>query len=149
MAVENTNPKEAASRSRRTDMLNKSRANTVAAGSTATTIVSKSRARTDVQWILSSLSVAITVGLWGLFASDAKKVAGVAGQVTIAPPPDQVVVIQPQPQTLLPGQVLLLGGTVPQPQAQLGQPQIVVTTKPRHKGGSSGSPAASTGSSHP
>ncbi len=149
MEVENTNPKEAANRSRRTDMLNKSRANAVASGSAATTMVSKSRARTDVQWILSSLSIAVTVGLWGLFASDAKKVAGVAGQVTIGPPPDPVVVTQPQAQTLLPGQVLLFGGTGPQPQAQLAQPQTVVTTtKPRHKGGG-GSPAASTGSSHP
>ena len=148
MAAENTNPKEAASRSRRTDMLNKPRSNTLAPGSTATTIVSKSRARTDVQWILSSLSVAITLGLWGLFASDAKRVAGVAGQVTIVPPPDPIVVTQPQAQTLLPGQVLLFGGTAPQPQAQVAQPQTVVTTKPRHKGGGGG-PAASTGSSHP
>ena len=148
--TENTNRKEAASSSRRCSMLNKSHAPAGAPGSTATTIVSKSRVRTDVQWILSSLSVAITLGLWGLFASDAKKVAGVASQVTIVPPPDPIVVTQPQPQaqTLLPGQVLLFGGTSPQPQAQVAQPQTVVTSRPRHKSGGGG-PAASTGSSHP
>ncbi|HEX8992531.1 MAG TPA: hypothetical protein VF784_12705 [Anaerolineales bacterium] len=131
-------------------MLNKSHTNTVATGPTARTLVSKSRARTDVQWIISSVSIAITLGLWGLFASDAKKVAGVAAQVTIAPPPDQVVATQPRVQTLLPGQVLLFEGTAPKPQVQPVQPQTIVTAKPRHKsGGGSSGPAASTGSSHP
>lgn len=130
-------------------MLNKSSVSTVVTGPTARTLVSKSRARTDVQWIISSVSIAITLGLWGLFASDAKKVAGVAAQVTIAPP-DQAVATQPQVQTLLPGQVLLFEGTAPQPQVQPAQPQTIAPAKPRHKsGGGSSGPAASTGSSHP
>ncbi len=107
----------------------------------------KARARSDVQWIISSLSLAITVGLWGVLASGAKRVAAVIGQANLPPaaPTDQVVLNQSQ--MLLPGQKLLFGGTAPQPS------QPVITTRPRHQGGGGGggggSPAASTGSSHP
>ncbi len=110
----------------------------------------KSRARTDVQWILSSLSLAVTLGLWGMFASGAKKGAAVSAQVTLVSPPNQVILTQPQAQTLLPGQVLLLGGTAPQ--SPTTTTQTVVTSQPRHHGGGGGgggAPAASTGSSHP
>jgi hypothetical protein len=106
----------------------------------------KSRTRTDVQWIVSSVSLAVTLGLWGLFAGHEKKGVGVTGQVAITPPTEQVVVSQPQQPGLVPGQVLLFGGTAPQPQ------QTVVITRTRSKGGGGGGgggPAASTHSSHP
>lgn len=110
----------------------------------------KSRTRTDVQWIISSVSLAVTLGLWGLLSSGQKKVAGVAGEVQVAPPPDQVVVTATQTQTLLPGQVLLFGGTSPQPAQTIVK---TVTTNSggstkRHGGGGGGG-AASTGSSRP
>ena len=113
----------------------------------------KPKSRTDVQWVISSLSLAVTVGLWGLFASSEKRGAGVAGQVVVPPQPqqtDQVVVSQPA--GLLPGQKLLFGGTAPQPS------QVIVTTR-SHGGGGGGAGGggggggggghASSGGSHP
>ncbi len=102
----------------------------------------KPRKGSDAPWIISSLSLAITLGLWGVFSSDSKKVAGVSADVTIQPPPDQVVVTQSQ-SVLLPGQTLLFGGTAPQP----AQTIVTTTTRTRSKG--SGGAAASTGSSKP
>ncbi len=123
----------------------------------------KSKSRTDVQWIISSISLAATLGLWGFFASADKKGASVSGQVTLVQPPtdqQQVIVAQPaQAPMLLPGQVLLFQGTAPQAQ----QLQSVVTTANgsttvtrRSGGGGGGStggtttkPPAHTGSSKP
>ena len=47
----------------------------------------KSKSRSDVQWVISSISLAATLGLWGLFASADKKGAGVSGQATLVQPP--------------------------------------------------------------
>lgn len=115
----------------------------------------KSRSRTDIQWVIASVSMAVTLGLWGLIASAQKKVEGVTGEVQIVPPPDQVVTTTTnQPQTLLPGQVLLLGGTLPQPAQPTQTSQTAVTTTSTRVrrgggGGGGGGPAASTHSSHP
>jgi hypothetical protein len=107
----------------------------------------KVHTRADVQWVISSVSLAVTLGLWGLFTSHEKSTAGVAGQVEMPAPQEQVIV--PQPQALAPGQVLLFGGTAPQPQ----QPQQIVVSQPRHKGGGGGGggggAVTSTGSSKP
>jgi len=108
---------------------------------TATTQI-KTKSRTDVQWVISSLSLAVTLGLWGVFASQAKRVAGVQGQVIVPQQPEQQVVISQSP-SLLPGQKLLVGGTAPQPQ------QTIVSTKHGGGGGGGGGGSASTGSSHP
>ena len=113
-----------------------------------TLIQRKSRTRTDIQWIISSVSLAVTLGLWGLLASGQKKGAGVAGEVQVVAPPDQVVVTQSQAQTLLPGQVLLFSGTAPQTSQTSQTTQTVVTSKRRNKGGGGGG-ATSTHSSHP
>src|SRR5512146_2431453 len=95
----------------------------------------KVRSRTDVQWVVSSVSLAVTMGLWGLFASQEKKGAGVAAEAVIAPPPQEQVLV-PQPQMLAPGQVLLFGGTAPQPQVQ--QQVIVTQSQGRTKRGGGG-----------
>jgi hypothetical protein len=105
----------------------------------------KPRSRTDVQWVISSVSLAVTLGLWGLFVGHEKRGAAVAGQVAFTPPQtDQVVVTQPQ--LLAPGQVLLFGGTAPQTQ------QTVVTQtsgQNRSRRGGGGGPVTSTHSSRP
>ncbi len=106
----------------------------------------KPRSRTDVQWVISSVSLAVTLGLWGLFVGHEKRGAGVAAQVAFAPQTDQVIVTQTQPQLLAPGQVLLFGGTAPQTQ-QTVITQTVTQGRSRHGGGGGGS--VSTGSSHP
>ena len=100
----------------------------------------KPKSRTDVQWVISSLSLAVTVGLWGLFASQAKRVAGVTAQVAVPQQPDQIVVSQPP--SLLPGQKLLFGGTAP-------QPQVTIVRAKRGGGDGGGGGSASTGSSKP
>src|SRR5512138_4025267 len=102
----------------------------------------KPRSRTDVQWVISSVSLAVTLGLWGLFAGHEKKGAGVVGQVATDPQTDQQVIVT-QPQMLVPGQVLLFGGTAPQPAQQ--QQTVVTRTRTKHGSGAT----ASTGSSKP
>ncbi len=108
----------------------------------------KPRSRTDVQWVISSVSLAVTLGLWGLFVGHEKRGAGVAGQVAFASQPEQVVVTQTQPQLLVPGQVLLFGGTAPQTQ-QTVTTQTITQTRTRHGGGGGGGAVTSTGSSKP
>jgi hypothetical protein len=104
----------------------------------------KSRSRTDVQWVISSVSLAVTLGLWGLFAGHEKRGAGVVADAALTLPTDQPVVVT-QPQMLAPGQVLLFGGTAPQPQVQQ---QVTVTQgRSKHRGG--GGATTSTGSSKP
>ena len=104
----------------------------------------KPKSRTDVQWVISSLSLAVTLGLWGLFASHEKKVAGVDAQVAVPPQPTEQTVIVSQPPQLLPGQKLLFGGTAPQPST------VIVRTRSRGGGGGGGGGgSAHTGSSHP
>jgi len=115
----------------------------------------KSKNWTDVRLIISSISVALTIGFWGLFASREKSGAGVTGEVTVPTQPDTLV--SSASPGLLPGQKLLFGGINPQSLSQLQTPmpakpqQIVVTVK-KHGGGGGGGGGgnhASTGSSHP
>ena len=68
---------------------------------------------TDIQMIISSIAIAITLGLWSLFSGPQKKNASVTGEMIVPPQTSTVnttVVTQPQ---LVPGQKLLLGGTAP------------------------------------
>jgi hypothetical protein len=112
----------------------------------------KSKGWTDVQLIISSFSVALTLGFWGLFASHEKSGAGVSGEVSFQPQsqPDQVV---SSPPFLLPGQKLYLNGLTPSTPQVSGtipqQPPVVAVPKKRHGGGGGGGPATSTRSSHP
>lgn len=94
----------------------------------------RSRNWTDIQWILSSLAVALVLGLWGLFASREEAKADVT-EMALAPDPPPAA--SPQPM-LLPGQKLLLGGSAP-------RPQIVIRNT--HRGG--GGVVTTTRSSRP
>lgn len=110
----------------------------------------KYRNWTDAELIISSISIALTLGFWGLFASRQKVGADVLGQVSLVsssggPPP---VAATSLPATLVPGQAVFFGATTPQPLSPVAsQPQ------PRHRGGGggrgggSGGAVAKTGSS--
>ena len=97
-------------------------------------MTNKTRNWTDVELIISSISIALTVGFWGLFASRQKVGADVLGQVSFAsgsgvPTPLSTTSVPP---TLVPGQTVFFGTglATPQPLAQTAsQP------KPRRKGG--------------
>jgi hypothetical protein len=115
----------------------------------------KTKSWTDVQLIISSFSIALTLGFWGLFASQDKSGSGVTGEIAVPTQPDPV--ISTAPPVLLPGQKLLFGGTSPQSLSQLQTkptPQQVIITVKKHGGGGSGGGGgagahAGTGSSHP
>ena len=120
----------------------------------------KSRNWTDVKLIISSFSIAITLGIWGIFASHEKTGAGVTGEVALPSQPDPLVSDPPSPG-LLHGQVLLFGGAnlqqPAQPQAQVqAQPTQIIIVRKKHGGngnggggGGGGGGATSSGSSHP
>jgi hypothetical protein len=105
----------------------------------------RSRNWTDVQLIISSISIAFTLGFWGLLAGGEKRVAGVQALADLPAQPDGLAAAP----MLLPGQVLYLGAVAPQTAAP-----VASTTQPRRRrgggGGRSGGggPAGGTGSSH-
>jgi hypothetical protein len=112
-------------------------------------MANKTRNWTDVELIISSISIALTVGFWGLFASRQKVGADVLGQVSFAsasggPTPVSSTAV---PSTLVPGQTVFFGtgAATQQPVSQTAsQP------KPRRKGDGGrggGGAVAKTGSS--
>ncbi len=111
----------------------------------------KTRNWTDVELIMSSVSIALTLGFWGLFASKQKVGANVLGEVSLVSAPGTTTASAPIPTTLVPGQVVYFGAGAATPQA----PGSVATqTQVRHRGGGGGSSGggsggAKTGSSHP
>ncbi len=117
----------------------------------------KSKGWTDVQLIISSFSVALTLGFWGLFASHEKTGAGVPGEVSFQPQsqaqPEQMV---SSPPVLLPGQKIYFNGLTPASPQVAGapsQPPPVVAVPKKHRnnggGGGGGGTVTSTKSSHP
>ena len=113
----------------------------------------KSKNFTDVQLIVSSISIAVTLGLWSLFASHEKTGAGVSGDVLMPSQPDALAsnTTTIYPTTLLPGQKLILGSTLPaSQQAQQSQQPASTSSGRRGRGGGGGGGGggASTGSSH-
>ena len=94
----------------------------------------KSRNWTDVELIISSVSVALTLGFWGVFASRQKIGADVVGQVSLVPGAGNSLTTASAPPTVLaPGQTIFFGVSTPQPPAPLAsQPQ------PRRRGGGGG-----------
>ncbi len=103
----------------------------------------KARNWTDVQLIISSISIALTLGFWSVLASRDKVIAGAAGDANLPDTANTPAVSQP---ALVPGQKIILGlaGSTPAPGA-LTQPQ------PRRSkdraGGSGGGSVATTKSS--
>jgi hypothetical protein len=71
----------------------------------------KKRSWTDVQLIISSISVALTLGFWSLMASREKGVASVIGEASL--PETTIDLLEEQQQILLPGQVLYLNSVAP------------------------------------
>jgi hypothetical protein len=110
----------------------------------------KGRKWKDVQLILSSISVALTLGLWGLWASRAR--AGEIKASATEAPTDSSPAAAAEAPPMLPGQVIYLAGATLQP-----TPEPVVVSQPdnsKHRrgdkgggGGGGGGGQASTGSS--
>jgi hypothetical protein len=109
----------------------------------------------EIEMLISAIAIALTLGLWNLFASAKKpSVASADVNANLPSQPDTstVVSITPTPSfMLLPGQVLLLGGVLPTPTA--GQPTTLTTTSNNARGskknGGGGGVPPSTHSSHP
>lgn len=109
-------------------------------------MANKTRSWTDVELIISSISIALTLGFWGLFASRQKVGANVVGQVALISPSGEPPAASTTavPPTLVPGQTFFFGAaTQPPPLTLASQPQ------PRRRGGGGGGGGGgpSTGSS--
>jgi hypothetical protein len=104
-------------------------------------MASKTRSWTDVQLIISSVSIALTLGFWGLMASGETRAASVSGKAMLPADPEAPSLDGPM---LLPGQTLFLGASPPAAPAP-----VTNQTKPKHRkgGDGGGDAAASTGSS--
>jgi hypothetical protein len=107
----------------------------------------------DVQLIVSSISVAVTLGLWSLWASREKPAPPVVVD-TLEPSEPTVTATATEP-LMLPGQVIYLGAATPQAAAPVANQTNL--DQPRHPkgrgggrgggGGGGGGANASTGSS--
>ncbi len=106
----------------------------------------KTRNWTDVELIISSVSIALTLGFWGLFASKQNAQAGIQSQASLVPDPSAQSA-QPTagiPSALAPGQVVFFGASTP-----MAPTPLAVQPQPRHRGGGGGGgTVASSGSSH-
>ena len=102
----------------------------------------KSRNWKDAQLIISSISLALTLGLWGLWSSREKHISGVHDEAVIPFRPQTAV---PEP-TLLPGQTLYLMAPAPQSTSTVADQQPKRRNRDKDKGGGGGG-NASTGSS--
>jgi hypothetical protein len=102
----------------------------------------KARNWKDAQLIISSMSLALTLGLWGLWSSREQHVSGVQDEAVLPSRPEAAA---PEPM-LLPGQTLYLMTPAPQTTATVSnQEQPRRRNKDRDKGG--GNADAGTGSS--
>ena len=110
----------------------------------------KARNWKDVQLIVSSIAMALTLGLWGVWASREKGMASIQGESKSLPAPEpKVVEVGPM---LMPGQTLYLMTPAPQSSSQVSTQQ---NRRRRDKGdgrgdgggGGGGGGNASTGSS--
>ena len=112
-------------------------------------MANKTRNWTDVELIISSVSMALTLGFWGLFATKEPVGASVVGQVdlTSAGGPVPVSATTGAVPTLLPGQTLFFGSATAQPLA--APTPLAAQPSPHHKGGGGGGggSVAKTGSS--
>lgn len=104
----------------------------------------KARNWKDAQLIISSISLALTLGLWGLWSSREKHVSGVQDDAVV---PYQPETAAPEPM-LLPGQTLYLMAPAPQSTSTVSnQEQPKRRNRDKGGGGGGGGANASTGSS--
>lgn len=99
----------------------------------------KSRNWTDVRLIISSISIAVSLGFWGAMASKEKVVASVEGEALL---PNGSAGPAPMTEVLVPGQVILLGAPAPAPASTQQK-----SKRNRRGDGGGGAAVASTGSS--
>jgi hypothetical protein len=98
----------------------------------------------DVQLIISSISLALTLGLWGMWSSREKHVAGVQDEGFIPSRPQAAV--PPEPM-LLPGQTLFLMTPAPETTATVSNQEQPRRRNKDKGGGGGGNADAGTGSS--
>lgn len=100
----------------------------------------------DVQLIVSSIAMALTLGLWGFWASGEKRMATIQGESKPLPAPEpKVAEVGPM---LMPGQTLYLMTPAPENTATVSnQEQPKRRNRDRDKGGGGGNADAGTGSS--
>ncbi len=111
----------------------------------------KSKSWSDIQLIISSISVALTLGFWGLFSSNQKNIAGVTDETNFPNQPAPTASVTTNNDILLPGQVLLLNGGSLAQQSATSTPQTTQapTVQRKQGGGKSGGSVTTTSSSHP
>lgn len=105
----------------------------------------KSRNWTDVQMLISSISIAITLGVWGLFATQEKAGASVSGNASLSTQPDPVT---SNTSFLLPGQTLYFGGATSSLQQPTVQPTAQAPVTNSTRGGRNGGSSGRSGGSH-
>ncbi len=86
---------------------------------------------TDIQMIISSISMAVTLGLWSLFAAPGKTGTGVPGQADVSSAIPTSTPTSSVPSQLLPGQKYIFAGAT--------KTQSTYSAPRRHKGGGGGS----------
>jgi hypothetical protein len=134
----------------------------------------KKKSWLDIQIILASLAVTVTVGLWNVFSMGNRQVANAAGNPPLAPPPanpTNTTVYNPSPTAALTATIdangaitlpvvhILMGGSLPVIRVAQTAPTAGNSeggTVSRSSGGSTGGgttnpppPPTSTGSSKP
>lgn len=108
----------------------------------------KARSWKDAQLIISSISLGLTLGLWGLWSAREKHVSGVQDEAVL---PERPVTAAPEPEPMLvPGQTLYLMAPAPQSTSTVSnqeQPKRRNRDKGGGGGGGGGGANAGTGSS--
>jgi hypothetical protein len=101
-----------------------------------------SRNWNDFQMALATMAMALTLGLWNVFAEPDRTLAKESAAQSITPPPEVAPAVNPAPTQLGPIKIML-GGTAP-------QTTVVVQQSGRGRnngGGGGGGPTTNTHSS--
>ncbi len=109
----------------------------------------KSKSWADIQMIISSIAVAVTMGFWSLFSSNQKLTAGATGTANLPGQPDPNAATANN-DVLLPGQVMLLNGSSApsgSTQASASAPAASSSNRRNNGGGGGGSSSGGGGSS--
>ena len=108
----------------------------------------------DVQTAIAAMAIAVTLGMWNLFATPAKAVTAQTEEPTTIPPTEPPVTAEPTEPTALPKVKIMFTQGATQVTAAQQQPQQVTAKKKRKKkdnngggGGGGGSTVTQTKSS--